>query len=160
GAAAHSPSVLSSQEIASRLASIDTSVQKLNGLQPGSTVPSTVAQGIAAQNLATALGPSLDAKFQAATQATLGSQWEARMLTPNMLQRAGFDPRQPFAGDPTTLNLASPLRALDPRLARWSRGVLATAQQIKGMCVLEDDVEPDSLVGLARQAQALFPLPS
>src|SRR6185312_1819582 len=104
-------------------------------------------------------GPSLDSTFQASVQTTLGSQWEARLLTPNMLQMAGFDPTQPFAGDPTTLNAASPLRALDPRAQKWANGILASAEKYKDACILDDMPEPDSLVGLARQANKLFPLP-
>jgi hypothetical protein len=160
GSLQYTPSVLSTQEIQSRLASIDRSNARLNGLSAGSTLPPWVTALSAAQNLASALGPSLDAKFQAATQSTLGSPWEAQLVTPNMLQMAGLDPTQPFAGDPTTLTMASRLRGLDSRLQKWSNGVMNNAQIYKDMCVLNDVPEPDSLLGLARQANKLFPAPA
>jgi hypothetical protein len=158
GAAQYAPTVLSPKEIQSRLNSIDSSSAKLNGLT-SSTLPRAITRQTAAQNLSTSLGPSLDAKFQATTQATLGTQWEARLLTPNMLQKAGLDPTRPFAGDPTALSMASPLRGMNPRLMKWGRGVLDAAQVTMNMCVMKDEPEPDSLVGLARQAAQLFPKP-
>jgi hypothetical protein len=159
GSSQYAPAVLSLKEIQSRLNSIDRSNAGFNGLG-ASTLPAYVAEATAAQNLSSSLGASLDSKFQAATQTTMGSTWEAQMVTANVLQMAGFNPQQPFAGDPTTLSLASPLRGLDPRLTKWSDGVLLSAQLFKDMCVLNDVPEPDSLVGLARQAAKLFPLPS
>jgi hypothetical protein len=159
GSAQYTPAVLSAKEIQSRLSSIDRSSAKLNGLSAASTLPTWVTQQTAAQNLSTALGPALDSTFQASTQTTLGSKWEAQLITPNLLQMAGMNPSQPFAGDSTTLGLASPLRGLDPRLTKWSHSVQSTAQIYKDMCVLNDLPEPDSLVGLAREAAKLFPLP-
>ena len=132
----------------------------MNGLSGGSTLPPYVLATTAAQNLAAAMGPSLDAKFQGAMQSTLGSPWEAQLVTPNMLQMAGLNPTQPFAGDPTTLNMASRLRGLSSRLQKWSHGVMNSAQIYKSMCVINDVPEPDSLVGLARQANKLFPAPA
>jgi hypothetical protein len=90
----------------------------------------------------------------------LGSQWEAQLLSPEILQMAGFDPTQPFAGDPTTLAMASPLRGMNPRLKQWGNGVLQSAMLQKNMCILQDQPEPDSLVGMARQASQLFPMPN
>jgi hypothetical protein len=160
GAARHSPNVLSSQEIKARLNSIDKSSAALNGLPAGQKLPPVVAAKIAAQNLAQALGPSIDAKIEATRQTLLGSRWEAQLVTPDMLQAAGFNPQQPFAGDPATLAAASPLRGLNPKLADWGRDILNKALVFKHNCVLQDGPEPDSLVGLARQAAALFPVPS
>jgi hypothetical protein len=160
GSAQYTPAVLSAKEIQSRLNSVDRSSAKLNGLTAGSTLPTWATQQTAAQNLSSSLGPALDANFQSATQLTLGSKWETQLITPNVLQMAGLNPTQPFAGDATTLGLASPLRGLDPRLMKWSRGILTAAQTYKDMCVLNDLPEPDSLVGLARQAAKLFPLPA
>ncbi len=157
GAAQHSPNVLSAAEIQSRINSIDKSIGKLNGVPAGT--PIAQAAGMAARNLSQTLGGSLDAQLEGTRQSLLGSQWESRLLTPDFLQMAGFDPRQPFAGDPTTLAMASPLRGLNPTLRRWSKGVVQGALLQKNMCVIDDMPEPDALVGLARQAQQLFPLP-
>src|SRR5260370_14366727 len=160
GAGRYSPKVLSTQEIKARLSSIDKSSAALNGLPTGQKLPTVVAAKIAAPNLSLALGPSMDAKIEATRQTLLGSKWEAQLVTPDMLQAAGFNPQQPFAGDPTTLAAASPLQGLNPKLAEWGRDDLNKALVFKHNCVLQAGPEPDSLVGLARQAARLFPLPA
>ncbi|HWW86160.1 MAG TPA: hypothetical protein VNZ26_21335, partial [Vicinamibacterales bacterium] len=157
GTAQHTPKVLSKQEIESRLNSIDKSVGKLNGVPAGT--PLAVAGRLAAQNLSQTLGPSLNPQLEAARQMLQGSEWEGRLITPNTLQMAGFNPNQPFGGDLTTLTKASPLRGLDPMLQKWSKGIINQALVAKNMCIVDDVPEPDSLVGLARQALQLFPLP-
>jgi hypothetical protein len=159
GVGRYSPAVLSSQEIQSRLSSIDRSIAAQNGLATGK-LPNTIAAKLAAQNLSTSFGPSLDASFEATRTKLLGSSWEAQLITPDVMQRAGFNPQQPFAGDPTTLSLSSPLQGMNPRLQKWTDNVLTQAQIFKNMCVLQDEPEPDSLVGLARQARQLFPAPA
>lgn len=165
GVSQYLPKVLSTQEIQSRLNSIDPTAEgvrgmaRLNGLPAGSALPPPIAASMAAQNLSLQ-GPSFDAQLEGTRQSLLGSTWEAQLVTPNFLQMAGLNPQQPFAGDATTLNLASPLRALHPALMKWGRTTIESGIVQKDMCVLDDMPEPDSLVGLARQAQRLFPLPS
>ena len=165
GVSQYIPSVLSAKEIQSRLSSIDPTAEgvrgmaRLNGLPAGTALPPQIAAPLAAQNLATQ-GPSFDAQLEGARQKLLGTEWEARLLTPDMLQMAGLNPKQPFAGDPTTLNMASPLRALDPALTKWGRTAIESGLVMKNMCVLDEMPEPDSLVGMARQAQQQFPLPN
>jgi hypothetical protein len=158
GTAQYTPKVLSKEEIQSRLNSIDRSIAKQNGL-PAGKLPVAIASKLAADNLSQTLGPSMDSQLEGTRTKLLGTQWEAQLLTPEMMQAGGFDPNQPFAGDPTTLSAASPLRGLNPRVARWSQHLLNTALTTRGMCMLEDAPEPDSLVGMARQAQKLFPTP-
>jgi hypothetical protein len=157
--AQYSPKTLSTQEIQSRLNSIDKSIAKLNGLGTQKMVP-TIAADLASRNLAQTLGPSLDSQIEATRQNLMGSQWEAQLLSPNMLQMAGFNPQQPFAGDPSTLDYASPLRGQNPRLTQWALQMRTQGELMKDMCVVEDQPEPDSLVGMARQAASLFPLPN
>jgi hypothetical protein len=158
--AQYSPAVLSSHEIQSRLNSIDRSIAKLNGLPAGKLAPQIAAR-LASTNLAQAMGPSMDAQLEATRTQLLGSQFEAKLLSPEILQAAGLDPSQPFAGDPTTLNMASPLRGQSLQLKRWTRQALDKAYRIKGACVMDgEQPEPDSLVGMARQAASLFPLPA
>jgi Met-zincin len=184
GVSQYLPAVLSKDEITSRLNSIDKSIAMLNGLPgaPGGappsaaarftlrqaqsmgfgnaqTLPPVIAAQLASKNLAQSLGPSMDAQLEATRQKLLGSPWEAQLLTPNVLQWAGFNPQQPFAGDPTTLAMASPLRGLNPRLKKWGNDIVSSALIFKNMCVLDDQPEPDSLVALARQAKQLYPLP-
>jgi hypothetical protein len=158
GTARYTPAVLSTTEIQARLNSIDKSLSRLNGLAPGQLAGTAIQT--AAQNLSTTLGPSLDAQFEGTRQSLLGTKWEARLMTPNMLQMGGFNPNTPFAGDPSTAALASPLQGLNPQMRKWAKGVVATGLVNKTMCILDDEPEPDSLVGLARQAASLFPIPS
>jgi hypothetical protein len=186
GIAQYSPAVLSTGEIQARINSIDTSIGALNGMSAGaagtaatpsgasahnpaaqnllrslgSNVPLPLMRQLAAQNLATSLGPSMDTQFEATRQQMIGTTWEAQLLTPNVLQWAGYNPQQPYAGDPTMLAQASPLQGLNPMLAKWVKPILTSALLFKDSCILEDLPEPDSLVGLAREAQQLFPLPS
>jgi hypothetical protein len=157
GVTAHSPKILSKPEIDSRLNSIDRSIAALNGVAKGTSLADSAQ--IAATNLAQSSGPSMDSVLEATRQKLLGSEWESRLVTPNLLQMAGFDPRQPFAGDTATLTRASPIRGLDPTLRKWGKGIINRALVAKNMCVVDEMPEPDSLVGLARQAQRLFPLP-
>jgi hypothetical protein len=157
GTTPHSPKLLSKQEIQSRLNSIDRSIGTLNGVPAGT--PLALAGQMAAANLSQSLGPSMDAQIESSRQKLLGSEWEARLITPNMLQMAGFNPTQPFGGDAATLNMASPLRGLNPMMRKWGRGVVDKALIAKNMCIVNEMPEPDSLVGLARQALQLFPAP-
>jgi hypothetical protein len=143
--------------VSGRLLSIDKTTARLNGLVAGQSLGSAVASS--AQALSLGLGPSLDAQFEADRGSLIGSQWEAQLITPNMLQMAGLNPAQPFAGDPTTATMASPLQAMDPRLRKWTRAIVDQGLASKNMCMFDEEPEPDALVGLAREAQTLFPLP-
>src|SRR5262249_24091835 len=116
--AQYAPKVLSKDEIQKRLNSIDKSMAKMNGL-PNARLAPQIASRLAAQNLAQALGPSMDSQLKATRSLMLGSPWEAQLITPDQLQRAGFNPQQPFAGDSTTLTMASPLRGLNRRVQTW-----------------------------------------
>jgi hypothetical protein len=153
------PDVLSKEEIQNRLNSIDKTIAAQNGLPAGKALPIPLAKAMAANNLATALGPSMDSSLEGTRTQLLGSKWEAQLITPEILQAAGYNPNQPFAGDPTTTAAASPLQGLNPRLSRWKQSTLASAMTTRGFCMLQDEPEPDSLVGMARQAAQLFPLP-
>jgi hypothetical protein len=157
--AQYRPAVLPQKETQSRLNSIDRSLASQNGLPAGKLAPQ-IAATLAAHNLAQSTGPSMDAKLEATRTQLLGSQFEAQLVTPDVLQWAGFDPSQPFAGDPTTLSMASPLRGQNRRVQTWGRKMRDTAERLKTMCVMDDlQPEPDSLIGMARQAAQLFPAP-
>jgi len=159
--AQYTPQILTTKEIQSRLNSIDRTIANANGLPAGQQLPPQLAATLAASNLAQSLGPPMDSQLEGTRTSLMGSQWEAQLLTPDMLQAAGFDPTQPFAGDPTTLTMASPLRGMDRRAMLWGKQQLDTALRVKAMCVMDDlQPEPDSLIGLARQAEQLFPQPN
>jgi hypothetical protein len=151
------PKILTAAQASARVQSLDKSTARLNGLVPGQ--PAGTAEANSAQALATALGPSLDATFEATRGSLIGSQWEAQLITPNMLQMAGLNPSQPFAGDPATAAMASPLQQMNPRMRSWARQTVDVGLVSKNVCMFDEEPEPDALVGLARQAQTLFPLP-
>jgi hypothetical protein len=153
----YKPPVLTPEQASARIQSIDKSNARTNGITVGQ--PAGTALATSAQALATSLGPSLDASFEATRGSLMGSQWEAQLITPNILQMAGFDPSTPFAGDPTTAAMASPLQGLNPRLRAYTRGIVDQGLTSMNVCMFDEAPEPDSLVGLARQAQQLFPLP-
>ena len=158
--AQYTPNVLSTKEIQSRLNSIDRSSAAMNGLPAGKLLPGPVAAQLAATNLAQSMGGSMDSQLEGMRSNLLGSQWEAQLITPDVLQMAGYDPTQPYAGDPATLGNASPLRGLNPRITKYTQNLMNQVTKSRDMCMLQDEPEPDSLVGLARQAVALFPQPN
>jgi hypothetical protein len=184
GLAPFAPSVLTTKEIQSRINSIDTSMAQLNGLSGGLAAPSHLPSGrtnpalqqlaqqmgpnlplpilrqVAAANLAQSLGPSMDSQLEATRQQMIGTSWETQLITPDVAQWAGYNPQQPLAGAATITAQASPLQGLNPKLRQWSKGIINSALILKNMCVVEDAPEPDSLLGLAQQAQQLYPLPN
>jgi len=159
GTSAHQPPPLDAHEIASRIASVDTTIAKSNGMSPADlTLPKPLQRQKASNNLAKALGPSMDPTLEGARQSLIGTKWEAQMITPEWLQAAGMDPKTPVAGDDATLAKASPLRGMHPGLSKWIKTQRNNTMAQRAACMVEEP-EPDALVGLARQAQRLYPLP-
>ena len=159
GVTQHAPAVLSASEVKSRIASLDTSLSKLVQLSPSQqALPQAARLQVASAALSAKLGPSLDSKLEATRQLLVGSKWEAQMVTPDWLQAAGLDPKTPTAGDDSAISQASLLRGMNPQLNAWVRRMRDTTMANRASCMVEQP-EPDSLVGMARQAQRLFPLP-
>ncbi|MFO0675236.1 MAG: hypothetical protein U0169_01800, partial [Polyangiaceae bacterium] len=149
--------ILDQKEIESRLASIDYSMQKLNGLtEQDKSLPAPLRELKAQRNLAKALGPSLDPQFEATRKSLIGTKWETMMITPELVQRAGMDPRTPIAGNDALIEKASPLRGQNPGLRQWTRRMKDSALAKNGACMVEQP-EPTSLLGLARLADKLYP---
>ncbi|MBI5610462.1 MAG: hypothetical protein HY902_16410, partial [Deltaproteobacteria bacterium] len=87
-----------------------------------------------------------------------GSGVEAQMISPEMAQLAGFNPKAPATAD--TVKQASPFGLKNPamRKALHRQGLLTRAHN--GSCRLDrQDVEPDNLVGLGAVAKKLFGTP-
>ena len=82
-----------------------------------------------------------------------GTDLEAKMVTPEVAQFAGFDPSQ--AVSKTGLDLASPLARMNP-LMRRSLDRRALMGRAKRHSCRTEAPDGDHLVGLARKAQALF----
>ena len=159
GSKQHQPATLDPKEVKSRIGSIDTSISKLNGLtKADAQLPKEVRRMKAATNLAAATGPSMDAKLEGTRQALIGTKWETMMITPEWLQAAGMDPKTPIAGDDKAIAKASPLRGMNPQLSKWIRHLKDKTMATHASCVVEQP-EPDSLIGMARQAGRLYPLP-
>jgi hypothetical protein len=149
---------LSKKEQQSRLNSIDPKLGMLNGLtKQDFALPAQIRQLQAAQNLAQNLGPSLDASFEAQRQALIGSTFEAQLISPNMLLASDQDPKSPLS--PSAIAQASPLQGANPGLNAWINNLRDQTMGENGSCMVEQP-EPDSLVGLARQAARLYPLPT
>ncbi len=160
GTAQHQAKTLDAGEIRSRLNSADTSLSKLNGLTVADrSMPLEIQRLKAAENLARTSGPGMNSIFEGSRQALIGTKFEAQMVNPTTLAAAGMDPATPVAGDDNTLAKASPLRGLNPGLSKWLRKMKNNAMAKHGSCMIEQP-EPDSLVGMARQAMRLYPLPA
>ncbi|MEO8878256.1 MAG: hypothetical protein ABI461_21865 [Polyangiaceae bacterium] len=113
----------------------------------------------ASKKLAQSQGGSLDAVFEGNRQKLLGSQFETQMVTPMQLQRAGFNPNAtPIAGNGPALAKASPLQGMNPQVKQWVQRLKDQNSGGHASCQIEQP-EPDALVGMARQAQRLYPLP-
>jgi hypothetical protein len=121
--------------------------------------PRVIQRIKAATNLA-ALSGNVDANgdFEAFRQKMIGTDLETKLVTPHMLQAAGMDPSTPVAGNDSAANTASILRGMNPGLNKWINRQRSVAMEQKGYCDVEQP-EPDALVGMARMAQKLYPLP-
>lgn len=158
GQSAYSPKTLSRDEITARANSVDATLRNMNGLTAAdANLPHEIRNQKVSEHLASALGPSLTPDLEAARQKMIGSKWEAAMVTPQMLQNAGFAPNTPIADD-STLSAASPIRGRNPALRRWFESQRAVGLAQRHACMVEQP-EPDGLVGLARMAQRDYPLP-
>lgn len=103
------------------------------------------------------LGPG-NAVLSERLQRLAGSSIEARLVTPEMAQLAGFDPTAPVGVD--GLGKASPFGLHHPALrkAMERRGRLHRAEQ--GSCRLDQKAtEPDNLLGMLVVAKQLFGTP-
>ena len=130
GSAQYTPAVLSTKEIQSRLDSIDKSNAQPERAPGGRRrCPRPCSPRRPRRTSPRRWARRSTRSSRPRRSRTLGSQWEAQLVTPNMLQMAGPRSRRSRSrATPTTLNMASRLRGLDPRLQKWSRGVVSNAQ--------------------------------
>ncbi len=159
GKKSFAPQILETKDLQSRLRSLDTSASKSNGLtKQDAALPKELQYKKAAAALASTLGPSLDTKFEAFRQSVIGTEWEARMVTPEWLQGAGYPKDTKVAGNDALLSVASPMRGMNPTVHAQLARLRQTGMAARGTCMVEQP-EPDALVGMARQAGRLYPLP-
>jgi hypothetical protein len=158
GTKQYAPGTLSQDEIKSKLASADDTVAKGNGLTGADALlPKPLRIQKAAANLA-AFGPSLNSTYEGVRTKLIGTEFETKLVTPEMMQAAGYDPTTPLAGQDKLINRASFLRGQNPGLGKWIRHQREVVMAQRGSCLVEQP-EPDALVGMARQASKLYPLP-
>ena len=159
GTGSYQAKTLSTQEIKDRIAAADTTVSKLNGLTAAdASSPRVLQHATASKHLSKVLGAGLDPQYEGMRKAMIGTKFEADMIDSHFLQGAGMDKNTPFAGNDAIMALASPLRGMNPALRSWTKRQKALTMAKNGFCSV-DQPEPDALVGMARMAQKLYPLP-
>ena len=151
---------MSKQETDSRRAAFDPKVLEkyLNGA-PGTKAKHPLAKRAARAKFlldSGRLGPG-NAALSARLAALRGSAVEASLVSPEMLQAAGVEPSD--APSAEAIRRASPFdRRMNPTLRASDRRARLTANARRHACRY-DAVEPDNLLGLARQVKKLFPAP-
>ncbi len=160
GTGSYQAKTLSTSEIQQRLGELNTKLAAGNGLTVNDQAQPRVLQRLkASKNLAALSGNvSANTDFEAFRQKMIGTDFETKLVTPHMLQAAGFNPTTPVGGDDTITNAASLLRGMNPGLSKWINRQRSMAMAEKGYCSVEQP-EPDALVGMARMANKLYPLP-
>lgn len=152
---------LAKEELESRRAAFDPTVLNayLEGApkaKPGKHHPLAKRAGRAKFLLDTArLGPG-NAALSARLAALQGSAVESQLMSPEMIQAAGFDPTGPVSAD--AIRRGSPFGHKNPSLKRSDRRARRLADSGRHACRF-DAPDPDNLIGLARVAKKLFPPP-
>ncbi|MEZ4444619.1 MAG: zinc-dependent metalloprotease [Polyangiaceae bacterium] len=101
------------------------------------------------------LGPG-NAALSQRLERLRGTNLEAEMLSPEMIQLGGFDPTGPV--DDEVIRRASPFGGHNPAARRAKARAQRLGQASRHSCRFEGP-DPDNLLGLAKQIQAQFPAP-
>lgn len=101
------------------------------------------------------LGPG-NAALSERLQRLRGTAIEAAMVSPEMVQAAGHDPTQPITRQ--VIGQASPFGRMNPTMRRAEARQRRMAMAQRRSCRYEAP-EPDHLIGMAKEAQRLFPAP-
>jgi hypothetical protein len=162
GGSAERGAPLSKEELASRREAFDPQVLEpyLAGApqgKPGVKHPLAKRAARAKFLLDNArLGPG-NSVLSARLGALRGSAVEAQMMSPEMVQAAGYDPTGPVSAD--AVKRGSPFGRVNPSLRRVERQARRMSQAARHSCRYEAP-DPDNLIGLARLAKQLFPPPA
>lgn len=165
--------VLSEQEVQTRLASVlsadgNGNFYKRNVLHKGDQLPMAEmlgklkAQGQARKKSGVAL--DRDAEIEARRKQLVGSKFEAMLATKEMQVMAGIPANragQISMDDDSMLSRVSPLRGQNPQMRRWLENLKNQRAHEHASCTVEAPL-PDAtgIIGLARQAKSLYPLPA
>jgi hypothetical protein len=151
------PAPMTQAEQESRLQSFDPRVLEpiLGGLGRKKGGPKAVRrkQRLDALQSQGRLGPGNDL-LQKRIDALRNTETEARLVTPNLLQQRGIDPRSSLTK--ALIERASPLRGMSPHERRNARKRAQSSQAQRHSCRLAG-TEPDHLLGLAKEAEKRFP---
>lgn len=160
GGAAERGHAMSGDELADRFGALDPKVldQLLAGLPQGQKHKHPAARRKAreqALNASGRLGPG-NAALSERLARLRGSAIESRLVTPDLMQAAGFDPTGPVSGD--AVRRASPAGRMNPTVRREAERARRLSDAKRHACRF-DGPEPDHLLGLARALSKKFPLP-
>ena len=152
------PKAMGKEELQARLGAFDPST--MGALATGKTksrLPPKLRfkrrlDALAASGHMGAGNPAMSTRLRALG----GSELEAKLLTPEMLQVAGQKPDE--AASPTAVLRASPFRTMNPLLHRAIERRRKMGRLHSHSCVREAP-EPDHLLGLARNLLQKFPAP-
>ncbi len=151
---------MSAAEVARRLSSFDMQVVQnhIAGLAPEKpNAHPRLRRTARAQALVDAgrLGPG-NAALEERMQRLRGTPLEAMMVSPELMQMAGYDPTG--AVDDDVIHRASPFGKLTPAARRAHARAERLGQAQRHACRYEAP-DPDSLLGLAQAIAAQFPAP-
>lgn len=151
---------LSQRDLQSRMAAFDPKVMApyFDGIAAGKPgIPPRGREALREKALTDTgrLGPG-NAELSARLGLLRGTSIEASMASPEMVQAVGFDPTAPPSAD--EIRRASPFGRLNPTMRRALERQKRIGQADRHSC-RRDGPEPDYLIGLAKEAQKLFPSP-
>ncbi|MBI5537456.1 MAG: hypothetical protein HY898_32330 [Deltaproteobacteria bacterium] len=164
GGSAQRSKPMGAAEIASRKAALDPAVIEnyLAGIHGGSGGPHTKVppsmrhkQRVDALTAGGRLGPGNTALSARLTQLH-GSPTEAAMVSPELAQLVGYNPKGPITKD--AIQRGSPFGRLNPAVRRSNEISARVAHARRHSCRIED-TEPDNLLGMAQEAAKLFAAP-
>jgi hypothetical protein len=159
GPGAENPAHMSAAELHQRLSAYDPDALApyLSGLHDKPGIHPKLRRQLRAQELVDRgrLGPG-NAAIAERQERLRGTELEAKLISPEMAQLAGYDPTGATTAD--VIDHASPLGRNNPAVRRAKQHAMRLGQARRHGCRYEGP-EPDNLLGLAKQAQQLFPAP-
>jgi hypothetical protein len=138
------PSALTAEEINKRIAAVDAkNAMQVMGIKPlfGNTMQEKMAS-FSTMKASMMFDPTSESAavsgFDALVAPFLGTDLESNLVTPSWLRGSvGYGPNA--TATPDIMNLASPLRMLDPDKQRILEDTIRTRLEAKGACFLDSD---------------------
>lgn len=156
---AEQPTAMSAREVAERMAAFDPEVLSpyLAGVAEGAHTHPRLKRERRLKALTDhgRLGPG-NAVMSKRLAHLRGTETEARMISPEVAQMAGYDPTGAVSDE--VIKRASPFARMNPAARRAERHAMRMGQARRHACRYEGP-DPDNLLGLAKVARDLFPSP-